>query len=447
MQQGRQSIGSITPMIDTASKKTFFIQGSWMLTATMASGILMFAVHFFGGWMKASEYGLFVTLLQVLNLAMIPALGLQTVFAQQTALAKTPSELANLSISIRKVFLICIGIWSFTAHLLLLLHTPILRILKINNSIPIYLTIAIGLPQLCLPILLGILQGQQNFCWLGGTAITNGLIRFLTVGILVAGLGMQANGAISGVLIGLVAAFTLATWHGRNAWTKDNSLKGQFQPSYWLRRIVPLTLGLGAGQFMLSADMIAARITLPDNDSGIYGAAGMIGRGLVIFTAPLAAVMLPKIIRSKDHEEQNILNHTFSRTAILSIIFCSGCTLAAWIIPSITESVPILSLKQKNITNITSLVPYFVWSMLPLALANVYVVALLAKEQYKGIPMLILVATTYALTLIWLTNNPNIANNVTIIFTLGLFNLCYLGLSRYLIIMRYNNTTSQSTNP
>ena len=149
-------------------------------------------------------------------------------------------------------------------------------------------------------------------------------------------------------------------WIPLDSVSKDNSLKGQFQPSYWLRRIVPLTLGLGAGQFMLSADMIAARITLPDNDSGIYGAAGMIGRGLVIFTAPLAAVMLPKIIRSKDHEEQNILNHTFSRTAILSIIFCSGCTLAAWITPSITESVPILSLKQKNITNITSLVPYFV---------------------------------------------------------------------------------------
>ena len=47
------------------SRETFFRQGSWMLTATFLGGVLMFAVHFFGGWMNRGEYGLFVTLLQV----------------------------------------------------------------------------------------------------------------------------------------------------------------------------------------------------------------------------------------------------------------------------------------------------------------------------------------------------------------------------------------------
>ena len=76
-----------------------------MLTATFLGGVLMFAVHFFGGWMNSGEYGLFVTLLQVLNLMMIPALGLQTVFAQRTAsAASSDDEQSNLAASIRKIF-------------------------------------------------------------------------------------------------------------------------------------------------------------------------------------------------------------------------------------------------------------------------------------------------------------------------------------------------------
>ncbi|MEE2614090.1 MAG: hypothetical protein VYC62_00745 [Verrucomicrobiota bacterium] len=398
----------------------------------MISGLLMFAVHFFGGWMTSNEYGLFVTLLQTLNLIMIPALGLQTVFAQQTALAKTSIEQSNLSISIRKILLSCIVVWVFAILILTWIQAPILSVFKINNPLVFYLTIIIGLPQLCLPILLGILQGQQNFRWLGGASIINGLIRFLTIGIMVAVLGTQSTGAIFGVLIGLTASCIIAAWHSRDIWAKRKAKAANFNPNYWLRRIVPLTFGLGAGQFMLSADMLAARSILPEGDSGPYGAAGMIGRGLVIFTAPLAAVMFPKIASSRDSLKLGILKYTTTRTAALSILVCIICSLTAWLLPSITEHITALSQRQKIIKEITALIPYFIWSMLPLALANVYIAALLAKEKYKGIPLLITIALSYALALIWLSNKPDIANNETIILTLGAFNLAYLAAAKYL---------------
>ena len=119
-------------MLDEKSKKAFFLQGSWMLSATIISGILMFAVHFFGGWMTSDEYGIFVTLLQTLNLIMIPALGLQTVFAQQTALAKTPVEQSDLSVSIRKILLLCIVIWALFGLIVTFIQTPILSVFKLS---------------------------------------------------------------------------------------------------------------------------------------------------------------------------------------------------------------------------------------------------------------------------------------------------------------------------
>ena len=415
-------------MSEADSKRAFYRQGSWLVIATFISGLLMFAVHIFGGWMSREEYGLFVTLLQILNLMMIPALGLQTVFAQQTAAAIEPQQQHDLAKSTRKMLLICLYIWMAIAVIVLLNQGAILESLKIERPTALYVTLLLGLPQLWLPVLLGILQGRQNFVWLGGAAIANGAGRFAAVGIIVALLGGQAAGATTGVLIGLTTACLLAGWHGRQTWLgQAGADQGSFDAKAWLGRIVPLTLGLGAGQFMLSADMIAARAILPEVDSGPYGAAGMIGRGLVVFTGPLAAVMFPKLVREAAGTKSRVLFQAFLGTAILGVLAGVGCTLAAWLLPDIVDRFPALAAKKKILTEITPLIPYFVWSMLPLALANVFVAALLAKERYRAVPWLVGIAFIYGLTLAWLANTAEPPSQQTIILTLGGFNLAFLG--------------------
>ena len=70
--------------------------------------------------------------------------------------------------------------------------------------------------------------------------------------------------------------------------------------------------------------------------------------------------------------------------------------------------------------------------MLPLALANVYIAALLAKERYKGIPLLIIISISYALALIALGYKQSTPSKETIILILGIFNLFYLVAAKYL---------------
>ncbi|HJO09310.1 MAG TPA: hypothetical protein QGH16_05630 [Verrucomicrobiota bacterium] len=417
-------------MSEAESKRAFYRQGSWMVIATFVSGLLMFAVHVFGGWMSSEEYGLFVTLVQILNLIMIPALGLQTVFAQQTAAAIKLQQQIDLAKSTHKMLLICLCVWMAIALVVAAFREPIIESLKIANPVALSVTVLLGLPQLWLPVLLGILQGRQNFAWLGGAAIANGAGRFVAVGIIVALFGGQAAGATTGVLIGLTTACLLAGWHSRQTWLgQSDTSRGIFNPKAWLDRIVPLTLGLGAGQFMLSADMIAARMILPEADSGPYGAAGMIGRGLVVFTAPLAAVMFPKLVREAAGAKSRVLGQAFLGTAVLGMLAGIGCTLAAWLLPSIIDNFPTLAGKKKIITEITPLIPYFIWSMLPLALGNVFVAALLAKQRYRTVPWLVGIALAYGLTLAWLANSAELPSPRTIILTLGGFNLTYLGTS------------------
>nr|MBC8245926.1 hypothetical protein [Verrucomicrobiota bacterium] len=186
------------------------------------------------------------------------------------------------------------------------------------------------------------------------------------------------------------------------------------------------TLGLGAGQFMLSADMIAARAILPEADSGPYGAAGMIGRGLVVFTGPLAAVMFPKLVREVAGTKSGVLGQAFLGTAILGVLAGIGCTLAAWLLPGLIDVFPALTAKKKIVTEITPLIPYFIWSMLPLALGNVFVAALMAREQYRAVPWLVGIALLYGLTLAWLASAVEPPSAQTIILTLGGFNLAFL---------------------
>jgi hypothetical protein len=99
----------------------------------------------------------------------------------------------------------------------------------------------------------------------------------------------------------------------------------QHQWTPWLKRVVPLTLGLGATTFMFTFDMIAVQRFL--ENTGLYGAAGMIGRALMFLVAPMTAVMFPKIVQAAAKAERtDVLAQALGATALLAggaAVFCT----------------------------------------------------------------------------------------------------------------------------
>src|SRR5437867_222306 len=92
MSSSGQSVSASTttgepPASSPMGRLTFSRQSGWMVIATTVSGALMFAVHKAAKQMPTAEYGVFITLLQVLNLMAVPAVGLQLTFVQQTVVA------------------------------------------------------------------------------------------------------------------------------------------------------------------------------------------------------------------------------------------------------------------------------------------------------------------------------------------------------------------------
>src|SRR5476649_1519863 len=96
---------AITTATDEKHHVTFFRQSGWMMMAATASGALMYCVHpIVSRGMPKEEYGVFTTLLQVVTLMSIPAIGLQTVFAQQTAAAITDQQQRIVASEFRAVW-------------------------------------------------------------------------------------------------------------------------------------------------------------------------------------------------------------------------------------------------------------------------------------------------------------------------------------------------------
>src|SRR5258707_13026830 len=77
------------PLTAAKHRAAFFRQSGWMMVATVVSGAFMYAVHSVAKQIGKEEDPVFGTLLQIVTLMGIPAIGLQTVFAQQAGGALT----------------------------------------------------------------------------------------------------------------------------------------------------------------------------------------------------------------------------------------------------------------------------------------------------------------------------------------------------------------------
>jgi len=175
------------------AKQTFFRQGSWMMIASVAAGVFMFAVHFFSDVVGKKEYGVFGTLLSLLANISIPGLGLQMVFAQQTAAAITDQQHRRLTATMRGVLLWTLLIWVATAVGAGIFHRQIVETLHISTP-ALVVTVTLALVTMWKPVFYGVLQGTQNFLWLGWASILSGIGRLSAVAVIVKLLGGGGTG-------------------------------------------------------------------------------------------------------------------------------------------------------------------------------------------------------------------------------------------------------------
>jgi len=353
---------------------------------------------------------------------------LQMVFAQQTANALATGRKRELTSMLRLVWLGTFVIWVIAVLAALFFQGAILQRWGLSSPGILWITLPAMLAQLWLSVFWGVLQGQQNFLWLGWSMMLNGLGRVIIAVVAVLAFKAYAAGMMSGVLLGMLAALGIALWQTRGVWV------GPSLPFEWgslLRQVLPLILGFAAFQFLFTADTMFAKTYFDKETVGFYGSAGTLSRALMWLVGPLATVMFPKIVHSAAKaEKSDLMGTVLLGTAILAV--CGALSLSVlgpWIVRLVSG--------EKFVEVASSLLPWYAGAMVPLALANVLLNNLLARSFFKVVPGLCVLAVGYAFALTRFHETP-----VMLLKTLAVFNLLLLLLCAWFTYAAKLKTTS-----
>lgn len=402
------------PTVDHKPHAAFFRQSGWLMIAAIGGGLLTYGVHFLSKSQSVdkTEYAVFITLL-TLVMTCVPTMPLQMIFAQQTALGLATDRGRQLSGLIRLGARWLFLAWAVGAFFVIFFLEKIVAGWHLPDSTGLLVTLPLILVSLWLPMFGGVLQGRQDFFWMGWSHIIGGFGRVVGAAALVLIFSIGSAGMMAGALIGVAIAAGINIWRARDLWLVKPE---KFNGAKISRQVIPLLLGFGACQFMFTSDTLFVKAHFSDEQMAPYGIVGTLSRAVLWLVLPLAAVMFPKLVHASAKAQKTNL---FSIVVLGTAVLAAGGALGLWITGPLL--VKFMS-KPEYVAEAIKLIPWYAGAMIPLALANVMVNDLLARERYGVVPFMVILAVGYGFTLPWMLNHFPGRIEVAL-QTLGGFNL------------------------
>jgi O-antigen/teichoic acid export membrane protein len=380
-------------IMSSESKSSFFRHSGWMVVSTFLGGIFMVSVQIAAQnprVMEVSDFNTFIALLGLLIMfGGVPSAALQTIFAQQAAAAVTDEKMGELTATLRALLRATFGSWLVVASLIMIFAGPIAAALGVNDPAALRVVMLAVLAVICLPTFKGVLQGLHRFAPLGWLQIIEGVLRLAIFFLFVLWLKWRAVGAVWAACTASYLTLALAIWRTRDVLFAKTS--ASFSWKVWLIRGAPLTLAMGTYVCMSSLDRVFTKSLFFDPfPVKLYNNAMLVGYAIGQFISPISLVMFPTIVRNLAlSKKTDALLLTVGVTGIFGCLAALGCTLF--------PGLPLAVLHFRS--EAAPMVPWFAWSLLPLTLANVLILNLMARGRYYAAQWLFLVPVFYALAL------------------------------------------------
>ncbi len=412
------TIAAGPPTPSVMERGTFFRQSGWMAAAAMLGGVFNMASTSVAQRMPVpGDYNIFATALSALGILALPALGMQTVFAAQAAGSESEERRRELATSMRWAIGLLAVVWIGLAGWWMLREKQIMAAYSLSSPAMLWILLGIVLATLCTSVLYGTLQGRQEFLTLGWVTLLNGVGRCAVLFATVHLLGGGALGGLLGVLAGTGLVLGIVIW---KTWPLLTGPRGTFRWREWLHRLIPLTIGLGALNYIMQADALVVREklqpVLTGNEVDGYSAVRNVGLALVFVIGGITTVMFAKVARSFHLSEK-------SEALKLTVLMTAAIGLAGAALATAFPALPLQILSPGRLLASKTLVPPYCWALLPVALANVIIWSLLARESYRIVPWLAALAVAYRIALDRFHDQL-----MTVILVLGVFGVLMLAL-------------------
>jgi O-antigen/teichoic acid export membrane protein len=346
-------------------------------------------------------------------------------------LIKYKSDLKySLSIFV-SIFYFSLALVVFIALIILIFQDSLAANINLSDNTPIYFMLAFIISGVMLNILLGALQGLEQYF---DYAIGASLLQFtkLTLGVLyVAILGFSYNGALSAMVTSNILLMIIIYWKIKNQYSlfpKSISYlpKNLYRPI--VSDAVPISMMLILFAIMTNIDMIAVKHFSHGNEAGEYAVASILSKIAIFLPSVLNSVLFPKVL-SEDQQSKNS-NNTFIImvliTIFVEIIFC--------IFVGIFSKEIIVLLFGAKYANASSYLFELTMAMGFVATANVFFHFFVAKQYYAFLYYSYGVAFAFGVLFLYFSN-LSILRIVDIMFVWS-FLLLFANSLIYYIVFR-----------
>jgi O-antigen/teichoic acid export membrane protein len=219
-------------------------------------------------------------------------------------------------------------------------------------------------------ILRGLLTSIESFGLLSYAAGIELFVRALC-GVVLVLLGFQVFGALMGSAVGALSVFILLAGKRKhiNEVYNMRKQKGSSEESFSTITTKVFFIAIPTG-FFLELDLLLAKRFFDPEEAGIYAAAALIGKGLLMFSTVASAVVYPKLVEER-----------FSRKGLFTFLWGVGITLclfaSGYLFLKLFGEPFVGILFGDKYADVAGLAPLYSLSVIPLALH-------LQVTNYKG---------------------------------------------------------------
>lgn len=301
--------------------------GALVLAGIVIGGVATAVFHLLAGrWLGPDSYADLAALLALLGLITFPLAGAQLNVARGVAHARATGDHYEISRIYRRHLGWTVSVGACASLALALAAPWVSDILDLDENAVVITAVAV-LPGFALPVVVGLIQGLQRFLLFAAAQIAVPVLRTLLLLVVVA-----AEGGVAGVLGANAAAF-LGTFVAL-IWLLRSFVRRPRKTTFVTTRVrsmlVPAIGGILAFTSLTTLDIVVAKLTLPDEVAGLYGAASVLGRLILFLPAAVAAVLLPRVTARSalGRETRSLLLLSMAATGVVALLTTSVYALA-----------------------------------------------------------------------------------------------------------------------
>lgn len=344
-----------------------------MFTAFMISSVFNYLFQvIMGRLLGPGQYGFLNALLALMAVLGIPIATLLMVVSRKTAEYKARSDYNGIHGLFSQVNRTVLSAGGLGLVLFMLCSAYISAYLHAPSALPVIFIGLAAFASLAGPINTALLQGLQDYKWLGISMGFGGPVRlFFCAALVLAGFGV--NGAAGGLVVTAVFMWALTYFPLKKYLLMGGAPHRAGHLPFG--QIMPVFLANLAFTVMTQADMVLVNRYFPAHQAGVYASAAILGRAVMYIPGSIVLAMFPMV------SENNALNKSSGHLLLRAMLATLGCSgtgallfyfLPEWIIHSFfgaryIEAAPLLK--------------YFGLAMLPMAFLMVLMNYLVAKEK------------------------------------------------------------------